>query len=159
MLHSHITYCPIILSITSKSNLNKIFIMQKKAIRTITQSKYNDHTAALFYDEKILPLDYVILQAKLIFMHSIKYKYCPHSFNDVFTYNNVEDFVYELRYPNEFIVPRARIELFKKIPLYTFFFYLKNGTIVMISASIKMLLHLKLYCSKLCLKFLRKKVI
>jgi hypothetical protein len=96
--------------------------MQKKAIRTITQSKYNDHTAALFYDEKILPLDYVILQAKLIFMHSIKYKYCPHSFNDVFTYNNVEDFVYELRYPNEFIVPRARIELFKKIPLYTFFF-------------------------------------
>jgi hypothetical protein len=51
--------------------------------------------------------------------HSIKYKYFPHSFNDVFTYNNVEDLVYELRYSNEFIVPRARIELLKKIPLYT----------------------------------------
>jgi hypothetical protein len=27
--------------------------------------------------------------------------------------------VYNLRYPNDFDVPRARIELFKKMPLYT----------------------------------------
>jgi hypothetical protein len=93
--------------------------MQKKAIRAITLSKYNDHTAPLFYAEGILPLEYVIQKSKLLLMHTIKYGYCPHSFTDVFTLNNVDDLAYDLRYPNDFIVPRARIDLFKRIPMYT----------------------------------------
>jgi hypothetical protein len=31
----------------------------------------------------------------------------------------MENANYDLRYPNDFVVPRARIELFKKIPAYT----------------------------------------
>jgi hypothetical protein len=43
----------------------------------------------------------------------------PKSFLDVFRKLDTENLVYELRYPNEFEVPRARIELFKRIPLFT----------------------------------------
>jgi hypothetical protein len=93
--------------------------MQKKAIRAITLSKFNDHTAPLFFSEKILPLEYVIQKAMLQFMHTVKFGNCPPSFNDVFVLNNVEEPVYELRYPNDFIVPRARIDLFKRVPLYS----------------------------------------
>jgi hypothetical protein len=87
-------------------------------VRAITLSRFNDHTTPLFFSEKILPLEYVIQKAMLLFMHSVKFGNCPHSFNDVYVVNNVEEPVYELRYPNDFNVPRARIDLFKRVPLY-----------------------------------------
>jgi hypothetical protein len=55
----------------------------------------------------------------LLFMHTVKYGNCPRSVNDVFIINNVEEPVYDLRYPNDFNVPRARIDLFKRVPLYS----------------------------------------
>jgi hypothetical protein len=118
-IHSHLTYCPIILSIVCKTQIKKLFMLQKKAIRIITGSSFNDHTAPLFHDCNILTLDQIIEYAKLNFMHSVKYEYCPKSFLDVFRKIDTDNLVYELRYPNEFEVPRARIELFKRIPLYT----------------------------------------
>jgi hypothetical protein len=51
-------------------------------------------------------------------MHSIKFNYCPKSFRDVFVKIYHDNLAYELRYPNDFEVPRARIEFFKRIPIY-----------------------------------------
>ncbi len=48
LFHSHLLYCTNILSITSQTNINKIFTVQKKAIRVITNSNYNAHTNPLF---------------------------------------------------------------------------------------------------------------
>jgi hypothetical protein len=124
-VHSHLTYCPIILSSTSKSNLTKLFIMQKKAIRIVSGANYNDHTAEHFLNLHILPLNLIIKQAKLLFMHSIKYGYCPISYHDVFNRVIADNMAYELRYPNEFNVPRARIEFKKK---YLCFHSPLNGT-------------------------------
>jgi Reverse transcriptase (RNA-dependent DNA polymerase) len=118
-VHSHLTYCPIILSVTSRSNIKKLAIMQKKAIRIISDVHYHEHTAPLFYECRIFPLDLIIEYSKLIFMHAIKFNFCPKSFNSVFTRVNVEDLAYELRYPNDYELPRARIEFFKRIPLYS----------------------------------------
>jgi hypothetical protein len=94
-------------------------IIQKKAIRIISGVNYHEHTAPLFYNLKILPLDQIIECSKLIFKHAVKFNFCPKSFIDVFSRFNVENKVYELRYPNDFELPRARIELFKLIPLYS----------------------------------------
>jgi hypothetical protein len=119
-VHSHLMYCPIILSMACKTQLNRLFVIQKKALRIICGENFHAHTAPLFLDNCILPLDLIIVQAKLLFMHSVKYEYCPKSFLNVFVRNNnYENPVYETRYPNEFITPRARIEMFKKIPLYS----------------------------------------
>jgi hypothetical protein len=102
-----------------KTQLNRLFILQKKAVRIVFGAPFHEHTAPLFFASRILPLDMIIVQAKLLFMHSIKYEYCPKSFYDVFTRNNIVNPVYELRYPIEFVIPFARTELFKKVPLYS----------------------------------------
>jgi hypothetical protein len=118
-VHAHLLYCPIILSISCKTNLNQIIIMQKKAVRIISGAGYNDHTAPLFYELNILPLIYLIEQAKLKFMHSVRFEYCPKSFHESFKKIDVDNQVYDLRYPNEFEVPRVKLDLFKRIPLYS----------------------------------------
>jgi hypothetical protein len=60
LVHSHLTYCPIILSCTSKTNLNRILRVQKKTIRISTNSHYNEHTAQLFKNLEILSFDKII---------------------------------------------------------------------------------------------------
>ncbi len=53
-------------------------------------------------------------------MHSYIYNYAPSAFTDLWTYNNNRNVDYQLRNNNNenLIVPFARIELFKKSPLY-----------------------------------------
>ena len=50
-------------------------------------------------------------------MHSIHYDYAPSSFRNIFQKNCNREIIYELR---NAAVPAARIELFKKFPLFTF---------------------------------------
>jgi hypothetical protein len=102
-----------------KTQISCLFILQKKAIRIVCGAAYIAHTAPLFSECHVLPLELLIVQAKLLFMHSVKFSYCPPSFRTVFTRLDIDNAHYDLRYPNEFSLPRARIELFKKIPMYT----------------------------------------
>ena len=120
LVHPHLLYCNTILNCTSAKNLTKIAKLQKKAIRTVTKSKANSHTAPLFKDLKILSFDKLSLQSKLHFMHSIRYNYAPKSFENVFVRNNDCDIDYNLRNNDEFALPAVRIEFFKRFPLYTF---------------------------------------
>ena len=53
-------------------------------------------------------------------MHSICYNYAPKSFDGFFLRNNDRNLEYELRNTDEYVVPSARIEFFKRFPLYTF---------------------------------------
>jgi Reverse transcriptase (RNA-dependent DNA polymerase) len=111
-VHSHLTYCPIIMGMAPKTHLSKLIIMQKKAIRIVVGAGYHDHTSIHFVNLRILPFDLIITQSKLKFMHSVKCSYCPKSFNDMFTPLNYDNLAYELRYLNDFEVPRARMEIF-----------------------------------------------
>ena len=65
---------------------------------------------------KILPYDLIIKQSKLQFMHSIRFKYAPESFNDVWTLNANREHEYQLRNNNEFVLIAPRIEFVKKQP-------------------------------------------
>jgi hypothetical protein len=55
LIHSHLTYCPIIISSTTNKNLTLINNTQKKAVRIVTGSKYNEHTGPIFSELEILP--------------------------------------------------------------------------------------------------------
>jgi hypothetical protein len=118
LIHSHLSYCPIILNCANASSLNKLVKIQKKAIRIITKSQYNAHTGPLFTSHKILPLQKVILQAKLSFMHAYHYKYAPKSFNNTWISNAARHGDLNLRNDDLYALPNPRIEFFKKIPLY-----------------------------------------
>jgi hypothetical protein len=119
LVHSHLTYCPIILSCTSKNNINRIAKIQKKAVHIITHSRYNDHTAPLFANLAILPYEKIIEMSKLMFMHSIEYNYAPCAFANTWQKNSDRNTGHVLRNENDYALPIPRIEFFFLIPLYS----------------------------------------
>jgi hypothetical protein len=110
LVHSHLTYCAIILSCTNKTNINRVIKVQKKAIRIITNSNYNEHTGPLFKNLGILRLDKLIEQAKLTFMHSITYNYAPLTFANTWIKNNDRNTGHNLRNDEDYLLPHPRVE-------------------------------------------------
>ncbi len=69
LFYSHINYGLMLWGSASKTILNKIIVMQKKAIRLITGSHYNAHTTPLFTELKVLKFEdmYDLQLSKFIF--------------------------------------------------------------------------------------------
>ena len=118
LFHSHLLYCPLIVSCTSKTNQEKIFIIQKKAIRSITNSNSHTHTEPLFTSLKILPYHKIIYKSQLLFFHSIHYKYAPSSFTTTWQKNSDRNPSYALRNANDYFVPPAKLTFFERFPLH-----------------------------------------
>ena len=117
-IQSHLNYCPIILSSISQQNFNQIKLIQKKAIRIITNSTYTAHTAPLFAQLQILPYELLVKQSKLLFMHTIEYNNAPSSFAGIWAKNYINQGNRPLRNADKFMLPNPHTELFKKSPLY-----------------------------------------
>jgi hypothetical protein len=81
MVHSHIVYCINIYSCANTTSLNKLRIKQKEAIRIISNACFREHTALLFAQLSILPLDHLIKLHILKFMHSFFHETLPISFH------------------------------------------------------------------------------
>lgn len=56
LIHPYLSYCNIIWGNASNLALNKLTILQKRALRLISHSKFRDHTSPLFKQLKILKL-------------------------------------------------------------------------------------------------------
>jgi hypothetical protein len=121
LIHSHLSYCPIITSCASNSNIQKIAKIQKKAVRIITKKPYLEHTAPLFKSLNILTYQQLIIYSKLNFMHSVIYSYCPKSFINIWKQNNEPNHneMRTLRNSDRLEITHPRIELFKKSPIYS----------------------------------------
>ncbi len=118
LFHSHLLYCINILSCTSQTNITRILIMQKKAIRTVTNAPYNAHTNPLFLELNVLPFDKLITLNRLLFMHAIAYNYAPKTFDNTWITNAERNIGHDLRNNDFFVMPQVRIELFRRFPLY-----------------------------------------
>ncbi len=118
LFHSHLLYCSNIYSCTSLANINRISILQKKSIRIITGLGPYANTEDLFLNNRVLTFENIISLNKLLFVHSIAYNYAPLSFDNTWQKNDVRETGYNLRNDDFFILPLARIELFRKSPVY-----------------------------------------
>ena len=65
LFYSFILYGSLAWQFTSKTNLNRVFILQKKCLRIITFSFYKDHSNPLFKDLKLLNL-HNVLESEII---------------------------------------------------------------------------------------------
>ena len=119
LIHSHLNYCPSIYSCTSKSNLDKLFILQKKAIRIITNSPYHAHTEPLFTKLNILPLAKIITSSNLSLMHSTHFSYAPISTRNLWPRNEARNIGIQLRNSNNYSLPKCNYSFFSKFPAYT----------------------------------------
>ncbi len=77
MVHSHLSYGINVYGCATSTALEKLRVMQKKAIRVIKNANYRAHTAPLFQELKILPLDDLILYSNTKFMHYYYLKQLP----------------------------------------------------------------------------------
>ena len=78
----------------------------KKAIRIITNSAYNAHASPLFLQHKNLPLEKIIKQAKLTFMHSYHFNYAPKSVTIIWQNNAARHQDVNLRNDELYALPK-----------------------------------------------------
>ena len=70
-----------------KTHLNRLFITQKKAIRTVCNVPFNNHTSNLFVECKTLKVSDLVLMYTYIFMYHYHTNALPDTFNDLFSTN------------------------------------------------------------------------
>jgi hypothetical protein len=105
MIHSVISYGIIIYGCANKSNIEKLIIKQKHAIHTICNSSYRAHTAPLFKQHKILPIEKLIQFSSIKFMHNFHLKQLPLSFAKTWTTNIERNPERALRNVNDLFIP------------------------------------------------------
>lgn len=123
LIHCHLIYAIHIYSSTSENILKSLLTQQKKAIRIITKSRFNEHTEPLFKKLQILPFPQLCDFFKLQFMHSFKNNFLPNSFNNSWVTNRIRrenQAEIELRNDDELYIPFVRTNNFFKFPLISF---------------------------------------
>jgi hypothetical protein len=120
MIHSNIAYGINVYGCANTTTLEKLRKKQKQAIRTICNANYRAHTAPLFREQKILPLDQLITYSNIKFMHSFVHKKLPLSFNYTWQTNEERNPVRVLRNINDLYIPAHRVEFVKRLPLFSF---------------------------------------
>jgi hypothetical protein len=120
MIHSNLAYGINIYGCVNSTTLDKLRKKQKQAIRTLCNANYRAHTAPLFREMKILPLDQLIIYSNIKFMHSFIHKKLPLSFNNTWQTNEERNPVRILRNINDLFIPAHRVEFVKRLPLFSF---------------------------------------
>ena len=116
-IYPYFTYCNHIWGSAPNTILNRLFILQKKAIRIICRAKPRDHTAPLFEKLRLLPL-YDINRFMIgQFMFKMYHEQVPDLFIHYFVRNR-EYLSYATRHSNMFHIPRVRTEYGKKAIRY-----------------------------------------
>jgi len=122
LFHSHLNYAIQIWSSGSPSNLETLFKSQKKAIRIISNAKYNSHTEPLFKKLEILPLKTLADSTKILFMQQFRQNILPSALLCDWQLNQVrrDDDHRQLRNDSEFYIPFARTTQLQRFPLFYF---------------------------------------
>ena len=120
LIHCHLIYCIQVVTCGAQKPLQNIFKLQKKAIRIITGSKYNAHTAPLFKDNSILPYEDLAVYFKLLMLFDYKSGYLPKSFDGTWSMNTERNYNISLRNDNDFHVPTVRFSFIQNHPWISF---------------------------------------
>ena len=90
LVQPYFSYCNIVWGINRSTEFNKLFLCQKKVIRIITHSRWRSHSAPLFKELHILPLnllnDFMVGCFMYICTHNL---ICPQYFINMFSTNAV----------------------------------------------------------------------
>jgi len=123
IFHCHLIYAIQVWSCCTQNLINDLFKLQKSAIRTICNVKYNCHTEPLFKKEEILPLPDLINFFKVQFMQRFCQKFLPTSFDQIWVRNdirNIGENEIQLRNNNRLQLPPSRTVLNDRLPTVNF---------------------------------------
>jgi hypothetical protein len=94
--------------------------MQKKAIRNVCNTRYNEHSVPLFKLLGILPLNELAILSKSLLLHSIVHKYGPRILENQWQTNGERNPNVELRNRDDLYVSTATSEQVSKLPVISF---------------------------------------
>ena len=98
---SQIDYCSNLYCLASKSTINPIFMLEKRAIRILSGKGFRDHTLPLFKKEKILPIFESSRLNILKTMFDYRHNNLPSVFNNTWQLV-LDNNPYEVRNANDF---------------------------------------------------------
>ena len=84
----HLNYCIILWGCCNKYVLERLYKLQKRAVRIVTQSSYLSHSKPLFIKLRILPIFQLYEYNLGIFMFLFKKQVLPDMFNSLFVQNS-----------------------------------------------------------------------
>ena len=88
LIYPYISYCNLIWSSTYATSLNRIWLLQKRAVRVITNSPYRSHSAPLFEKLKVLDIFKINTFHIARFMFLYHHRLLPESLSNLFVSNN-----------------------------------------------------------------------
>ena len=106
----HLNYCNEIWGNTYKTHISKLFVLQKRAVRVITNNGINTPSLPLFIKLKILPIFELVRLNVLLFMFKFQKGILPSLFNTMFTTNSFYH-SYSTRAGNKLRVPFSNTTL------------------------------------------------
>ena len=105
-LFPYLNYCIEVFGSAAQYHINSLVVLQKRAVRVITSSKFREHTAPLFKDLKLLTLQQLYLYRIGLFMFKVHHNKVPDVCQSIFVTNaNVHS--YNTRRRNHLHVPIA----------------------------------------------------
>jgi len=114
LIYPHLTYCVIIWGSASKTVLNKLFVLQKRALRIIEGCNWRCHTIPLFLKHYLLKLEDIYIVSCILFAYKFKYQMLPQVCNSLMMLNINVNPRYEIRSVNDFLVQTSRTTLREK---------------------------------------------
>ena len=107
LILSHLQYCTLLWANSYHSHLHKLRLLQKKAIRIISNRDYLAHSSKLFLNLKLLKLDDIMKFQLGTFMYKLMYNKLPNVIPHMFVTNeNIHS--HNTRNKNGYIIPSVR---------------------------------------------------
>ena len=107
LILSQLQYCTLLWANSYRSHLHKLRLLQKKAIRIISNTDYLAHSSKLFLNLKWLKLDDIMKFQLGTFMYKLKYNKLPNVIPHMFVTNeNIHS--HNTRNKNGYLIPSVR---------------------------------------------------
>ena len=111
LILSYLNYGVLAWGNSLKTQMGKLFIVQKRAIRNICNVNYRAHTNFLFYDNNLLKVEDIYFMQLGTFMYDFSSNSLPTALTQMFETNN-EVHEYNTRQASSFHISRAHFYMF-----------------------------------------------
>ena len=110
LIYPYLYYCISVWGSTYPTNLNRIFVLQKRAIRTISKSSFDAHTGPIFKELNILSFHHIYLAQIGKIMFQYKAGLLPACFENIFLLRS-QFHDHNTRNANYFSLPKCKTSI------------------------------------------------
>jgi len=120
LFHSHLSYGILAWGAAADSTLKQTTLLQKRAIRTINNAKYNSHTDPLYKQSHILKIADIFKLQACLFMWDYENNLLPQSFSKSFIHNYDINTEHHTRQSKHIYIQQTRNEFSRNLPKYRY---------------------------------------